>query len=160
MAVFNFKFESVLTHRRRTEDQRQRELAQLLRQKMILEEQLRSLQQRITEDKNTMTDALSGHVNVSRIRQHATHSMQSTARAQQIAVKLLAMHRQIEQSRVTLLEATKSRKAIELLRERHYHRWCREQDRREVAELDEIATQTHGRRINHTMHSRSANVNR
>lgn len=160
MAVFNFKFESVLTHRRRTEDQRQRELAQLLRQKMILESQLRSLQQRITDDKNSMAGSLLGPVNVNRIRQHAAHSMQVTSRAQQIAVKLLAIHRQIDQSRAALLEATKARKAIELLRDRHYNRWRGEQQRRETAELDEIATQAHGRRHTPVARARMIQINR
>lgn len=160
MAVFEFKFESVLKQRRRVEDKHQRELAQLLRQKMIFESELRQLQQRITDDKASMTDSLRGHVNVGRIRQHAAHSAQVTGRAQQIAVKLLAMHRQIEQARGTLLEATRARKSIELLRDRHYNRWRREQQRRETAELDEIATQAYGRRLGATATGRMVEVNR
>lgn len=153
MAAFQFKFETVLTHRRRQEDERQRELAQYLRQKLIIESQLRSLQQTITDDKSRMTDALTGRVDVDRIRQHANHAAQATGRAQQIAVKLLALHRQIERSRSVLLRAVKQRKAIELLRERHLRRWQREQDRRETAELDDLSTQAYTRDL---MKARSA----
>jgi len=147
MAGFTFQFQSVLEHRRRVEDQHQRDLAQILRQKLILETQLTTLQQRITDDKSAMADSLVGHVDVRRIRQHANHSMQVTGRAQQLAVRLLAIHRQVEHARGKLLEATRARKASELLRDKHYQRWQRDQQRRETAELDDIATQAYTRRL-------------
>lgn len=146
MASFIFQFEPVLEHRQRLEDQRQRELAQLLREKMIFERQLSELQEGITQDKRAMAGSLVGVVDVSRIRQHAVHNVQVTLRAQQIAVKLLGLHRQIDQSRIKLTESMRARKAIELLRDRQHRRWSIQQQRRETAELDEMATQRHGRR--------------
>ncbi len=141
MATFFFKLESVLEHRQRTEDQRQRELAQLLREKMILERQLGSMQEDISQDKRAMAGSLVGAVDVSRIRQHAVHNMQVAQRAQQIAVRLLGLHRQVEQGRIKLTAAMRARKAIELLRDRQRARWDLQERRRETAELDEIATQ-------------------
>ena len=146
MAGFVFKLDAVLKHRQRLEDQRQRDLAQLLRQKMIFERQLTDFQGSITDDKHTMAKALTGSVDVGRIRQHASHSMQVTIRAQQIAVRLLGLSRQIDATRALLVDAMRSRKAIELLHDRQLARWKQEQDKRQTMELDEIATQRYGRR--------------
>lgn len=146
MAVFRFKLDAVLQHRRRIEDERQRELAQLLRERMILETQLRSLQDNIVSDKRTMAHALQGSVDVPRIRQQGAHVQQVVLRVQQIAGKLLGLARQVEQARSKLAEATRDRKAIELLYQRQYERWRQEQQRREAAEMDELATQAYGRR--------------
>lgn len=147
MATFTFKFEAVLRHRRLVEDERQRALAKLLRQQMIYQSNLRTMQGTISDDKHQMGGALVGQVDVNRIRQHAAHVAQVTGRAQQIAVKLLALHRQIEHARTQLQEATRQRKAIELLHDRHLSQWRQQMNKRETNELDEIATQAHGRNI-------------
>jgi len=145
MAKFAFKLEPLLAHRRHVEDEHQRALAQLLREKLILETQIRNHQSTISDDKQTMSSALVGQVNVDRIRQHAAHSGQVAVRLQQIAYRLLHLNRSIEEARKTLLEAVKQRKAVELLREKQFKRWKQAQDRREAAELDEIGTQIYMR---------------
>jgi flagellar FliJ protein len=146
MAKFAFKLEPLLAHRRHIEDDRQRALAQLLREKLILETQIRNHQHTISDDKRSMSDALVGQVNVDRIRQHAAHSGQVAVRLQQIAYRLLHLNRTITDARNSLLEAVKQRKAVELLREKQFKRWKQEQDRREARELDEIGTQMFMRR--------------
>jgi len=146
MARFEFKLEPLLRHRRRLEDQAQRELAKLLRQKMIFEQQLRSMQQTITDDKRTMAASLVGHVDVERIRNHGSHVNQVTLRARQIAARMVGLLRQIDQGRAKLIEAMKQRKAIDLLRQRQFDKWQRDLDRRENAMLDELATQAYARR--------------
>lgn len=147
MAKFVFKLKPVLDQRQRDEDDRQRELAQLLRQRMILQQQLRELQGSIRSDKATMTDSLTGSVDVSRLREHARHAGHVTQRAQQLAVSMLGLERRVEAARADLLEATKRRKAIELLRDKQKKRFDNEQRRREAADLDEIATAAHVRRM-------------
>lgn len=147
MPRFVFKLQPVLDQRRRVEDDAQRELAQLLRQRMIFQQQLRDLQGSIRSDKATMTASLTGHVDVSRIREHARHAGHVTQRAQQLTVSMLGLERRIETARGNLLEATKRRKAIELLRDKQQKRWETEQRRREATQLDEIATAAHVRRM-------------
>ena len=146
MAAFQFKLDPVLRHRRIVEDERQRELARLLRERMILETQLRSTQESIGEDKRHMSGALSGRVDVERVRAHAAYAGQAAMQARQIAVKLVALHRQAEQARAALLDAARGRKAVERLREKQHRRWAERLRRRETAELDEMATQGYGRR--------------
>jgi flagellar export protein FliJ len=145
MAGFVFRLESVLRQRKHVEEQRQRELAELLRRQLILQTQLRTLQQTVQSDKREMSDALVGAVDVRRIRQHATHASQVSLRIQQLATHLFALTRQIERARQALLEATKACRALETLRERQHERWRGEQERLQTAELDEIAVQRFAR---------------
>ncbi len=147
MARFEFKLEPVLRHRRMIEEQRQRELAQLLRQKLILETQISNLQQTIVTDKHAIAEALTGNVDVTRIRQHGVHSNRISVRVQQIAIELYKLTQTIEAARTSLLSATKARKAVELLREKRYERWAREQDRMQTREADEMVTQSYARRM-------------
>jgi flagellar FliJ protein len=147
MARFIFKLQAVLRQRRIIEDQRKKALADLLRQRVGLENELRDMQTAIRDDKSRMTGALIGRVDVRRIRQHASHVAQTTARAHTIVLRLSGLHHQIDHARAALLRAARDRKAIELLRDRQHRRWLAEQNRREAAALDELATQTHGRKL-------------
>jgi flagellar protein FliJ len=45
-----------------------------------------------------------------------------------------------------LLEATKRRKAVELLRERRFEQWRLDLERRETAAVDELAVMRYGRK--------------
>ena len=147
MARFAFKLDPVLRHRRMIEEERQRALAQLLRRKLILETQVGDLQRTIVTDKRAIVDALVGKVDVMRIRQHGVHSNHVALRVQQIAIELYKLAQQLDQSRVQLLEATKARKAVELLRQKRYDRWMSEQRRDETRQADELTTQAYARRM-------------
>ncbi len=145
MAKFVFKFQSVLRHRERVEDERQRELAQHLRMRMILMSQLQNMQQDIRTSKQNLAGSLVGRVDLDQVGQFARFAGQSTQRAQQLVSKLAVVEKQVEQARMQLLAATAQRKAMELLRDRHYEQWRSTLDRREIAQLDELATQAHAR---------------
>jgi flagellar FliJ protein len=147
MARFSFKLEPVLRHRRMIEDEHQRELAQLLREQMILESRMHVLQGEITRDKSSMGSALVGRVDVSRIRQHGAHQGRVAVHLQEIASRLFMLHRQIDDRRSQLIEATRARKAVEILKDKQYRRWRDEQNRRENRELDELSTQAYTRRM-------------
>jgi flagellar FliJ protein len=146
MAKFEFQFEAVLHHRKVQEDQKQRTLAKLLREKLILENQLRSMQQTISTDKREMAGSLVGSVDVRRIRQHAAHAGQVAVLARHMAARLMIVHKQIDLARAELLKAAKAKKAIELLREKQFTRWRKAEDKKDAAMLDEIATQAYARR--------------
>lgn len=147
MARFVFKLDAVLKQRRLIEDHRKKALADLLRQRVELENSIRDMQRTISDDKRTMTGSLVGRVDVTRIRQHALHVGQVTRRAMQHTLRMAGLHRHIDAARAALLAAARNRKAIELLRERQLERWRREQDKKESAALDELATQAHGRKM-------------
>lgn len=146
MAKFVFKLEPVLRQRRMAEDRAQRDLARLLRERMIFEHQIRNLQQSITADKQTMAAALTGHVNVAQVRGYGAAAHRAVVRVQQIAMKMLELSRRIEVARGTLIGATRDRQAVERLRDKQYQRWQVEEKRRETAQLDEFAIQQYARR--------------
>ena len=147
MARFKFKLEALLKHRLRLEEERQRELAQLLRQKLIIETQLRNQQQSISQDKQQMAGSLTGQVDVRRIRQHAAHVGRAAVHAQRIAFRLLELNQLISKARSALNEAVVDRKAIEVLRDRHHEQWKLREKRIEAAQLDEAASQAWLRRL-------------
>jgi flagellar FliJ protein len=145
MPRFHFRLQVLLDHRRRIEDECQRELAKSLRGRMILQDQLRQMRQTIVDAKRQLGQGLVGRVDLDAVGQFARYSGQSTQRAQQIVVKLAAGERQIAAARDRLLTATRNRKALELLEERQRRAWRQEQDRREAAALDELAVQGYAR---------------
>ena len=114
---------------------------------MILHDQIREMQDTIRDSKRSMADSLIGRVDLTRIGQFARYSGHAAQRARQIVVKLVGLEKQAEQARVLLLEATKQRKALELLRDKDHAKWRYEQDRKETNELDELATSQYARRI-------------
>ncbi len=147
MAKFQFRFQTLLAHHRRVEDQRQRDLAQHLRTRMILHDQIRDMQDTIRDSKRSMADGLVGTVDLTRVGQFARYSGHAAQRARQIVVKLASLEKQVEEARQALLDASKQRKALELLRDKHEAQWRYEQNRRETNELDELATTRYARRV-------------
>lgn len=145
MATFKFKLEPVLKQRRILEDQGQRELAKLLRQRMILHDQLRSMQRTITESKRALTGTLLGTVNLEQAGRFARYSDQVTQRARSIVLELAQLEKSIEASRQQFLAVSRDRKAIELLRDRRLEAWKKQRRRAEDTVVDEIATQRYVR---------------
>jgi flagellar protein FliJ len=147
MAKFQFRFQTLLAHHRREEDQRQRELAQHLRRRMILHDQIRDMQDTIRDSKQSLADGLIGKVDLTRVGQFARYSGHAAQRARQIVLRLAGIEKQIDQARQVLLDATKQRKSLELLHEKHKAQWRYDQNRRETNELDELATTRYAHRL-------------
>ena len=147
MAEFQFRFQTLLKHRQRVEDQRQRDLAQHLRTRMILHDQIKEMQNTIRDSKQSMADGLVGTVDLTRVGQFARYSGHAAQRARQIVLKLAGLEKQIDQARTALLDATQKRKALELLRDKDKAKWQYEQNRRETNELDELATSRYAHRL-------------
>lgn len=145
MARFVFRLEPVLRQRWREEQACQRRLAQLLDRRRQMHEQLRRMQGGLSSDKQAMAASLVGQVDVSRIRMHAAHNAQVTQRAHGLVRELAELEDHVAQARAALLEATRQRKAIELLRDRQLDRWRKKMAKREAAAVDELATQRYGR---------------
>jgi len=146
MAIFHFRFETLLNHRRRIEDDRQRQLAKHLRTQAIMHDQLRNQQQTIHSSKRELAGSLVGTVDLAAVGQFARYSGAVAARARQIVARLGQLEHQIRDARNQLLGATRQRKALDMLRDKHHAQWRLEQERRETAELDDLTTQRYARR--------------
>jgi flagellar FliJ protein len=147
MARFRFRLEPVLRYRRLLEDEAQRELAKLMRHRMILQGQIRQMQETITASKRQLGQGLIGRVDLGSVAQFARYSGQATQRARQIVSSLAAAEKQIGAAREKLLRATRDRKALELLEDRHRQQWLAAQERKEAAAMDEIAVQAYARQF-------------
>lgn len=140
MTRFNFEYESVLEHRRKMEDLAQHDLAKLLRERMVLENMLRTLDQAVREDHAALARSLVGMVDVTRAQRHATFATQTAMRHRQITGRMEALAPRIEAARHRLRDAMKQRKAIERLRDKRQRLSQTQQRRREYAERDGLVT--------------------
>ncbi len=149
MAKFTFKLQPVLNARLATERERQRVIAALHRQRHELEERLRQQHSTIDAEREALRVALTGRVDVPRLRSHAAASMRMMRDAQGMAIELARLYERIEKARADLAEAATARRAMELLRERRFAQWKRLQEKREVAMLDDLAASKAARRRAH-----------
>src|SRR5690606_7770026 len=145
MARFRFNLQAVLQHRKMVEEQKQRALAALEAERARLESVIRAHQQAITEERRQMRHSL-GVGDIRAVKLQSAASVRLATAAQRAVLELAGLHRRLENARAELLEASKRRKAVELLRERRYEEWKSEQNRRELAALDELAVMAAARK--------------
>lgn len=140
MPRFRFELQPVLDARKRAEDARQLEVAELEAERVALEDGLRRRQRSIVESRSDARDELIGRVDPGRLRATANASLAVMRDAQRTVLELAGVHRRLEAARERLREASRDRRAIEIVRERRFEDWKQAMDRREQAALDEIAT--------------------
>jgi len=141
MTRFRFNLEQVLEQRRREEREAQTAFARVDRERIGLEDRLRGHQRSIIGFKRDLRAALTGgKIRFSDVRLQAGASLTVTAQAQADVLQLAGIHKRLEAERARLLEATRARKAVERLKERRYEQWKRAIDRKEAAELDDLAS--------------------
>ena len=79
-----------------------------------------------------------------RLQSHAALGLMREAQA--AAIALAGLSKRIATARAELDVARSRRRAVEVLRERRYEEWKLQEERREVAVIDELATCTAARR--------------
>lgn len=138
MARFRFQLEPVLKVRKRAEERAQLALAALDRQRLELEETLRRRQEEIRREKDALRGRLVGDLDVRGLRLQAGSSVHLVRKAQQAVLALAGLHWRLGEARAALVEAARSRRAMELLRERRYGEWKAGLAKAETAELDDL----------------------
>lgn len=153
MAKFRFNLEAVLEQRRAMEKERQREVAALERARLEIERELRGRQRAIEGAREDLRDALGKGeagaavmIDFGGVRLQSRAAFHQTQQAQMTAIRLAGAMRKVEAARARLLEAARARKAVEMLREKRYEEWRRDQERREAAAVDEINVMRAARR--------------
>ncbi|MFO0832842.1 MAG: flagellar FliJ family protein [Phycisphaerales bacterium] len=148
MAKFVFRLQSLLRARQAVERQRQVTVALLERERLALEDELRGLQRAILAEKQELREQLASRgptrLDLRGVRFQAGASLRLATEAQQLVLRLAGAHKRLEQARAQLREAAKARRAVELLREKHYEEYVCEQKRRENAALDDIVVMRTG----------------
>lgn len=158
MAKFVFEFEALMRTRRHAEREQMGVVAAIERERIELENEIRGYQDTIVEEKRDLAERLAsergegddwmqptGGVDLRAVRMQANASLRLIDRAQRAVIRLKAVHDRLDAARLELIDRTTKRRAIELLREQRYEAWQREIQKREQADLDELAVLRHGR---------------
>lgn len=144
MGAFTFELDPALRQRRREEESQMRVVAELERERIALEQEIRGCQRAITQEKRDLAERLAAErggraVDLGLVRVQANASLHHIGRAQRAVVRLAGVHARIDRARLDLLEKTIARKSLEVLRDERRSAWEQAQRARETAELDEIA---------------------
>ncbi|HPO93797.1 MAG TPA: flagellar export protein FliJ [Phycisphaerales bacterium] len=147
---FRFQLQPVLEQRERQEREQQRRVALIEGERVALENRLREIQGQIEAAKGELRGRLGRDgttVVVRDVRFQAGATLALLVQAQSTALALAGTLKRLEAARGELLKATTARKAVQLLKDRRYAQWRLERERKEAAEVDEIATGAHVRRM-------------
>ncbi|MDG2020676.1 MAG: flagellar FliJ family protein [Phycisphaerales bacterium] len=151
MATFRFELQAVLDTRLRAEELCQCRVAELEASRRRLEDGLRAQQARIGESREQLRGRLLGSIDANTLRGQANASLAGMRDAQRVVLELAGIHRRLQSVVEELRAASRDRRAVEILKERRFEDWRREQDRREQAELDELALIRGSRRLMETV---------
>ncbi|GAB4382836.1 MAG: hypothetical protein Kow0022_01260 [Phycisphaerales bacterium] len=145
MATFRFRLEPVLEQRRLAEEQEQRNVAMIERERIALEERIRAYARAIAQEQDDLRRQLAEGGNLWAARLQANASLDLTNKANRAVLELAGVHKRLDGARLRLLQAMTARKALETLRDREEERFRQEQKRRESAAIDELVVMRHGR---------------
>lgn len=149
MTRFSFELEPVLRLRLQEEREKQRAVAEIEMERRRLEDHLRSQQAHVAAGKRELRDALTGALDMVSLREQARASIHVERHGRATVMKLAGLHQRMEKARAELIEATRARRAMELLREKRLAVWQDEQRRLEQNTMDELAVQRAARREMH-----------
>lgn len=142
MAVFQFNLQGVLRHREHIEQQHQRAVGELLAQMAAMQTELQSLNHTVSDSTEQLrTSHLTGSINLGYLTAHRRFMLATRAKAAELMQQMSRLQQQIDQARQLLSEAARQRKIIEKLKEKQFDRWRDDQQRKELAALDEIGMQ-------------------
>lgn len=145
MAKFRFSLEPVLEQRRRVEEEEQRGVASIERDRIALEERIRAFARAIAQERDDLRRQLTEGGDLRAARLQANASLDLSNKANRAVLELAGVHKRLDAARLRLLEAMTGRKAMEMLRDRAEERFREEQKRREAAALDELVVMRYRR---------------
>ena len=142
MARFVFKLETVLRHRERIEQERQRELAVVQAELTRLQAAVRGIEdemQRSTAD--VRDNHLVGKLNMAYLAAHRRYMLGMQRKGMDLVEQVNAQQQKVNEARAALAEASKQKKILEKLRERQQAAWSADLARSDAGAADELATQ-------------------
>ncbi|HID75733.1 MAG TPA: flagellar export protein FliJ [Planctomycetaceae bacterium] len=141
MTRFRFQLDTLLRLRRSERDERRAALAQAYRAEEILEHQRRQLEEALQQlGRQCRQAAGPGPVDVERLLDARRYEVVLRSQADQLAQQRRAVEEEIDQRRRALVEADRAVRVLEKLKQRGYERFRREENRREIRLLDEMAS--------------------
>lgn len=142
MAQFVFHLEAVLRHRKNTERDRQRALAEVQALMTPLQNRLDELDTTVRQSvADIRQHRLTGVLDMAFLAAHRRFLNASQKQAIEIAQQMAKLQLKIDAARRDLAAAARDRKIIEKLKEKQYERWKQRQNAAELSMLDEVAMQ-------------------
>jgi len=139
---FVFKLDGVLRHRERIEQERQRDLAVAQAELAKIQNALSGIDDEVrTTAADVRDNHLVGRLNMGYLAAHRRYMLGMQIKSLGLVEKLNAQQRVVDLARVALAEASKQKKILEKLRERHHARWAADVARAEAGAMDELSTQ-------------------
>ena len=124
MARFIFKLETVLRHRERIEQDRQRELAVLQAELSRLQSAVRGIEDEMQKSTADVRDNhLVGRLNMAYLAAHRRYMLGLQRKGIDLVETMNAQQRKVDEARAALGEASKQKKILEKLRERQLSQW-------------------------------------
>lgn len=137
---FVWRLETVLRHRLRTEEQRQQDLAESLvqlSQEQSMRTELIALQERCRED---LRQRQSGRLNPVDLMQINTYLGDLDRKHQETDQRIASAQKVVMDKREILAQAVRERQVLENLKEQDYRAHRKKEQRRDQAEMDELAS--------------------
>jgi len=142
MAKFVFQLQGVLRHRESVERVRQRDLALALAERAMVQEQIHRLDEKA---KAALADLRANHligtIDLAFLASHRRFMMAVQRQGSALVEQLRGRQKLVDIAQTALAEAMKQKKLLTKLRDRQEHRWSEAIARKEIADLDEVATQ-------------------
>ena len=142
MAKFVFQLHAVLRHREIVEQEKQRAFAAAAAAVTAAKGELKRLDESVQQAlADLRANHLTGSLDLSFLAAHRRFMLAMQRQGLVLMQKLQEAQKKVDAAQAELAEAAKQRKIIEKLRERQLARWAAEVNRKEAAQLDEVATQ-------------------
>ena len=142
MARFVFSLQSLLAHRERVEQERQRDAAVAGAELVAAQSGLLKVE---TDVRDALDDLranhLTGKIDLNFLAAHRRFMLAMQRQQAAWAERVRVAQAKADAAQRLLAEAAKQRKAIDTLREQQQAAWSQDQSRREAAALDEVAMQ-------------------
>ena len=140
MRRFNFPLETLLRVRKQKEEIARRDFAVALGKKVAQEELISSILDAARLAGEEFAAAGVGTLRVDDILAFHRFISGQAARYAEARDELSSLFERMEDARGVLVETRKLRRAVEILREKHYRRYVKEVGREEQKELDEVTS--------------------
>lgn len=145
---FKFGLESLLKHKRRLEEQAQREYMEAQAQLQSGLEEIKGMYASVDETRRSIAKEYGSKAEnkIQRVRQMDEFILGMDVRIHRARLKARDLMRVVEEKQQLLIEASKEKKIIEKLKEKRWMSYKDEARRLEIRELDDMVTMRFKRR--------------
>ena len=146
MARFRYRLQSVLNIKEKMEEQAKQDFSTA---RMLLEqeeEKLKMLKARKREYEQRARELLSGVLNVQEIEVNKSAMMIMDGYIADQRIEVNRAVQRLETARERMTEAMKERKTQEILREKAFEQFMREENSAEIKMIDELTSYTYGQK--------------